>query len=360
MKRTILLLAVLSAFASMTARAAWYWPFGVDEDSPDSKPRLHRLLENANDLIEQAEDAALDGDAEKALELYNSALTNLVDVAEKNPDRADKPEFAPLRNKIAATSAAMDSIRFSQVEQNVRAVAVTDTTELQRKYDEEQARKKGVLPTKKADAGRASAPATAASPGRAVAPATAADAGRSSAPATAADAGRASAPATAASPGRAVAPATAASPGRAVAPATAVDAGRASAPATAVDSGRAVASPPVDGFDEKMQTAIREIRAKDYAAADLLLEDLEKERRNDLNVLILRSAAQSGLKYYLAARRTLEKAMRAHPKSYLPYYNLAHLMFAIPGEGRESARQYYELGRALGGPRDARLEGRLK
>ncbi len=324
MKRTILLLAVLSAFASMTARAAWYWPFGVDEDSPDSKPRLHRLLENANDLIEQAEDAALDGDAEKALELYNSALTNLVDVAEKNPDRADKPEFAPLRNKIAATSAAMDSIRFSQVEQNVRAVAVTDTTELQRKYDEEQARKKGVLPTKKADAGRA------------VAPATAADAGRASAPATAA------------------------SPGRASAPATAVDAGRASAPATAVDAGRAVASPPVDGFDEKMQTAIREIRAKDYAAADLLLEDLEKERRNDLNVLILRSAAQSGLKYYLAARRTLEKAMRAHPKSYLPYYNLAHLMFAIPGEGRESARQYYELGRALGGPRDARLEGRLK
>ncbi len=312
MKRTILLLAVLSAFASMTARAAWYWPFGVDEDSPDSKPRLHRLLENANDLIEQAEDAALDGDAEKALELYNSALTNLVDVAEKNPDRADKPEFAPLRNKIAATSAAMDSIRFSQVEQNVRAVAVTDTTELQRKYDEEQARKKGVLPTKKADAGRASAPATAA------------------------DSGRASAPATAASPGRAV------------------------APATAADAGRAVASPPVDGFDEKMQTAIREIRAKDYAAADLLLEDLEKERRNDLNVLILRSAAQSGLKYYLAARRTLEKAMRAHPKSYLPYYNLAHLMFAIPGEGRESARQYYELGRALGGPRDARLEGRLK
>ncbi len=312
MKRTILLLAVLSAFASMTARAAWYWPFGVDEDSPDSKPRLHRLLENANDLIEQAEDAALDGDAEKALELYNSALTNLVDVAEKNPDRADKPEFAPLRNKIAATSAAMDSIRFSQVEQNVRAVAVTDTTELQRKYDEEQARKKGVLPTKKADAGRASAPATAVDSGRAVAPA------------------------------------TAASPGRA------------SAPATAADAGRAVASPPVDGFDEKMQTAIREIRAKDYAAADLLLEDLEKERRNDLNVLILRSAAQSGLKYYLAARRTLEKAMRAHPKSYLPYYNLAHLMFAIPGEGRESARQYYELGRALGGPRDARLEGRLK
>ena len=45
---------------------------------------------------------------------------------------------------------------------------------------------------------------------------------------------------------------------------------------------------------------------------------------------------------------------------YLPYYNLAHLMFRIKGEGRESARQYYELGRALGGPRDDRLEAKLK
>ena len=100
-----MLSAVLLALVSMSAHAAWYWPFADDEDSPDAKPRLHRLLENANDLIEQAEDAALEGDAEKALELYNSALTNLVDVAAKNPDRAEKPEFAPLRNKIAATSA---------------------------------------------------------------------------------------------------------------------------------------------------------------------------------------------------------------------------------------------------------------
>ena len=109
-----------------------------------------------------------------------------------------------------------------------------------------------------------------------------------------------------------------------------------------------------------MQTALNEIQAKDYAAADLLLADLEKARPNDLNVLILRAAAQNGLKYHLAARRTLEKAMRAHPKHYLPYYNLAYLMFKIEGEGAASARQYYELGRTLGGPQDARLERRFK
>ncbi len=322
-----LLFALLFAFASTSAQAAWYWPFGDDEDSPDAPPRLHRLLENANDLIEQAEDASLNGDAEKALELYNSALTNLADVARQNPDRAEKPEFAPLRNKIAATSAAMDSIRFAQVNQNIRAVAVTDTTELQKKYDEEQARKKGLkLPkTERGDRKEAKPSSEKAAEKVGEKPTAKEKAPVASTPrASAATEPKRTAP-------KAKGAATKASP-----------------------------QPSVAGFDDRIQMAIGELQAKDYAAADLLLEDLEKERKNDMNVLILRAAAQSGLKYYLAARRTLEKAMRAHPRSYLPCYNLAHLMFRIKGEGRESARQYYELGRALGGPKDDRLEAKLK
>ena len=297
----------------MPVHAAWYWPFGNDEDSPDRPPRLHRLLENANDLIEQAEDASLDGDAEKALELYNAALTNLVDIAEKNPDRAEKPEFAPLRNKIAATSAAIDSIRFAQVNQNIRAVAVTDTTELQKKYDEEQAKKKGIdkIVEKKKDEKTKEAKK------------------ETKAPETP----------------------TVTSP---------VKKPEATPSVAAKKQTQSSEPASLAGFDEKIQTAIRELQSKDYAAADLLLEDLEKERKNDLNVLILRAAAQNGLKYHLAARRTLEKAQRAHPKSYLPCYNLAYLMFKLEGEGPESARQYYELGRTLGGPRDAKLESLLK
>lgn len=317
MKRFFLVFAALSACALIPAQAAWYWPFGGDEDSPDEKPRLHRLLENANDLIEQAEDAALDGNAEKALELYNSALTNLQDVAVKNPDRAEKPEFAPLRNKIAATAAAIDSIRFAQVNQNIRAVAVTDTTELQRKYDEEQAKKKGhKSPVKKSEPKKEDA--SAGEKKKPIADKTAA------APAVA----------------KQEKPSAVKLPGK-----------KTPAPAKPVK---------VAGLDGRVQTALNEIQAKDYAAADLLLADLEKELPNDLNVLILRAAAQNGLKYHLAARRTLEKAMRAHPKHYLPYYNLAYLMFKIEGEGAQSAKQYYELGRTLGGPVDARLERKCR
>ena len=80
------------------------------------------------------------------------------------------------------------------------------------------------------------------------------------------------------------------------------------------------------------------------------------DRHLDLRVETFRN----GLKYHLAARRTLERAMRAHPKSYIPYYNLAYLMFKLEDEGPRSARQYYELGRALGGPKDPKLESRLK
>ena len=315
MKNSVFLLAAVLSLVAAPLRAAWYWPFGDDEDSPDAKPRLHRLLENANDLIEQAEDAALDGNADKALELYNSALTNRVDVAAKNPDRAEKPEFAPLRNKIAATSAAIDSIRFAQVNNNIRAVAVTDTTELQKKYDEEQRKKKGLKnPDAKTDDEKKAEPKPAENAAK-----------KPETP-------KKSEPAPAAKPS-----APAAAPAAQKKPAAAK-------PAT------------VAGLDPRVQTALDEIQAKDYAAADLLLSDLEKERPDDLNVLILRAAAQNGLKYHLAARRTLEKAMRAHPKHYLPYYNLAYLMFKIEGEGAKSARQYYELGRTLGGPQDARLE----
>ena len=50
MKRTTAIFALILAAAmlSTSAQAAWYWPFGDDEDSPDAPPRLHRLLENAN------------------------------------------------------------------------------------------------------------------------------------------------------------------------------------------------------------------------------------------------------------------------------------------------------------------------
>ncbi len=283
---------------SACAACAAVWPFGTGEDDTNAPPRLHRLLEKANDLIELAEDEGLKGDAEKALDFYRQALDELGRVARENPERAETPEFAPLRNKIASTSAAIDSIRFAQINQNVRTVTVCDTTALQKRYDEERARKRaGAVPAATNAAARAVARAPSAATNAAA---------------------------------RAVSP----SPAKAHAL-------------------------PAD-FAGRLKVAYDEVKARDYASADLLLEALQKEQPENLDVLLLRAAAQTGMKSFYAARRTLEAAMRAHPKSYLPYYNLAHLSLKMDGEeGVKSARQYYELGRTVGGPRDMKFERRL-
>ena len=291
----------LAAAAAMFAQAAWYWPFGHDEDDPSQPVRLHRLLEEANNFIEVAEDEALNGNGDKALENYRLALAELDRVERENPERAETAEFSPLRNKRAACVAAMDSIRFAQVNDNERAVSVTDTRELQKKWN----RKHGIK-----------------DPGDAV---------DSNADAT-------NTVAKAEEKGKPAEPGSV---------------------AKVEEKGKPSAIAEVSDFDMRFKTALAEVRNKDYAAADLLLESLMQERPKDLNVMLLRAAAQVGLGSNYAARRTLEKAMRTNPKSYLPYYNLANLALKL-GEGVETARQYYEMGRMVGGPASPALEAKFK
>ena len=286
---------VLALGLSLSASAAGPRPFDFDPDSTNKPPRLHRLLEKANEYIELAEDEALDGDGDKAIENYRLALRELDRVEAENPDRAESPEFAPLRNKRATCSAAIDAIRFAQVNENKRAVAVSNTTDLERKW-----RIKHGLQTladeafAKQEAAKTNAAAQASSPASA-----------------------------------------------------------------ATNAPAAKTPPPAASYDVRLKEALAEVRKGDYATADRLLDGLEEERPDDLNLLLIRSAAQVGVGSLFAARRTLERAMKAHPKSYLPCYNLANLALRL-NENLDVARDYYEQGRALGGPRNEALEENLK
>ncbi len=286
----ILTLLLLVCGAAVSASAAWYWPF--DPDSTNKPPRLHRLLEQANEYIELAEDEALDGNGDKAIENYRLALKEIDRVELENPDRADTAEFAPLRNKRATCSAAIDAIRFAQVNENERAVAVSNTTKLERRWrlkhglqtlaDEIFAREEAAKTNTTASATNATNTVTAAT--------------------------------------------------------------NATNTVTAATLG----------------DALKAVRAGAYAEAERMLDALEKAKPDDLNVLLIRAAAQAGSGSLYAARRTLERAAKAHPKSYLPLYNLAHLTLQIDTGDQIVARALYEKGRALGGPQDAALEGKLK
>ena len=119
-------------------RASWYWPFGPDADVDKRPARISELMEPATKLIDEASDFAADGKVDESVEAYRKALFELDRIERENPDRAKSSEFATLRNKRAYVNAAIDSMLLSQVKQNAKAVAVSDTTELEKKLAEEK------------------------------------------------------------------------------------------------------------------------------------------------------------------------------------------------------------------------------
>jgi tetratricopeptide (TPR) repeat protein len=264
-------------------------------------------MEKANDFIELAEDESLNGDPDKALDYYYQALDELRRVQVENPERAEKPEFAPLRNKIATCRAAVDTIRFEQINANIRAVSVTDTTELQRKWN----KRHGVVEPEEPKYPDATTPA----------------------------------------PQPEKAQTTPKKPPQ-------------------EKSQEKPQEPPQvkpqeetpemqDGWNDRLREAAKLLRANENAAAEAILSEMDESRPNDLNVMVMRAAALAGTGRLYAARKILEQAAKAHPKSYLPLYNLAYVVLEL-GEGRNAARLHYERGRELGGPVNADMERRLK
>ena len=133
---------VILAFGLVAAcgvQASWYWPFGSDEASATNRPpRLSELMEPASLLIDEASDLAGDGKTDESVEKYRKALDELDRIEQENPERVKAPEFASLRNKRAYVNAAIDSMLLTQIKENAKPVAVSDTTELEKKLAAER------------------------------------------------------------------------------------------------------------------------------------------------------------------------------------------------------------------------------
>ena len=147
-----------SVFACFGAVNAGWWPFGSDDDSDE--PRLSELMEPASLLIDDATDLAADGKYQDAVVKYREALDELSKVETDHPDRAATTEFASLRNKRAYVNAAIDTLLLAEARSNAKAVAITDTTELEKKF----LRKKGLLPEEPAEGSVSNAVVAAARP----------------------------------------------------------------------------------------------------------------------------------------------------------------------------------------------------
>ena len=133
----------LSTFAlvfalCVAAEASWYWPFSSDDEK--KPPRVSELMEPASVMIDEAYDLADEGKTSEAVEKYREALAELDRIEAENPDRVGEPEFNTLKNKRATVTAAIDSLLLSEGQNNAKAIAVSDTTELQKKYDAKHGR----------------------------------------------------------------------------------------------------------------------------------------------------------------------------------------------------------------------------
>ena len=271
--------------------ASWYWPFSSDDET--KPPRVSELMEPASVMIDEAYDLADEGKTSEAVEKYRAALAELDRIEAENPDRVKEPEFNTLKNKRATVRAAIDSLLLSEAQDNARTIAVSDTTELQKKYDAK--RRKA---TKMEERGAAKPEPESG--------------------------------------------------------ATTEVAAELEAPA---EQPKVIELPQKP--KSKMAIALEDLAKRDFAAVELTVKEILEERPNDAAALNLKAAAEMAQGDAKAAEKTLDQAIHSNPRGYHAYYNMARLMAGLKGN-RSGAKHYYEAGRSLGGPVDAKLEELLK
>lgn len=285
----------VAATLSLGALGSWYWPFGSDDE--EVIPRISELMEPASTNIDAAADFEFDGKFDEAIAGYEAALRELDKVEAEYPDQMDKPEFTTVKTKRAYVRAKIDTLKFLQVKENSKAVAVSDTTELEKKLAEEKAAAaKAATPEPEPEAEK---------------------------PAPEPEKPSVEKPA----------------------PAPAKPASKKPAPAKALSRQQRIAKAIADG---------------DYAAADADIAETLRTRPNDAAALNLRAMMESAQGKLRDAEHTLDQAIQSNPKSYHAYYNMARLILKAYPDNKDGARRYYETGRAMGGPRNAALEEAVK
>jgi len=322
--RTSGVVVAFAAFA-LAAHASWYWPFGDDDGDEPDQPRLSELMEPATTNIDAAADFAAEGKISESVECYRAALTELDRIERENPERAASAEFATLRNKRAYVNAAIDSMLLAQARENAKAVAVTDTRELEKRLEELRSsrRRKAAENDGDAQTGSGERDPLDKTGGinrpkleRQIDAYVEGERERSKRVLKAADAAR-------------------------------------------MDRemqqriNAALEEDPNSRKARVMQAGER-LRKGETAAAKEILRKLLNENPNDVPALNMLAACETADGDLAAAKTALDAAIDSNPNDYHAYYNLA-MLFLEKGD-TDVARRYYETGKTYGGPVNEQLE----
>ena len=110
----------------------------------------------------------------------------------------------------------------------------------------------------------------------------------------------------------------------------------------------------------KREQAMVDIANGDFAAAEILINEMLAAKPNGAMALNLRAAMEMKQGRFDVAEATLDQAIMSNPRNSSAYYNLAMLLMQTDAGNNASAKRYYETGRAMGGPEDAVLEALIK
>lgn len=120
----------LFAIGLATCMTAFVVCAGEKKEEPK---KVSELLKDANVMVSDAQEAYVNGESTKAIELYRKALKEIEKIEMQNRDRVASAEFAPLRFRKALCETEIDRIILEDVSASARTVMVTDTAALSKK-----------------------------------------------------------------------------------------------------------------------------------------------------------------------------------------------------------------------------------
>ena len=325
----VLIIPVLCLFAPLEASA-----------KDRKKVKVSVLLKETNEIMDEAQNTYVDGDATKAIELYRKALVELIKIEGQYPDRVTSADFAPLRFRRALCETEVDRIMLEEVNASARSIAVTDTRELEQKRRE---RREEAATNKFAKVSRKLT--------------TKGGTGMEAERRAVDDLKLESKKSTTKKP---VHKKTAT---KEVDIAEELEWAKDMFSVDKFDEVERslimVLRKQPDNFDARYLMTLTRIRQNKLVDSKIILEDLLDDYGRHEGVLLLAAGLYAMQQEYAKAMATLDKALKVAPKRPEGYFNMAWLLLEMNPKQLSDPEMYYRRAVELGGKRDSELEKRL-
>jgi len=127
---------ILAASLCLCMTATLQGASKTSSEAAPEKPNVQELIKPANELMAQAQELYVEGEAKKAVETYRKAHDAFTKIEGDHPQWVKSSDFGPIRFRKAICETEIDRILLEEAQATSRTIAVTDTRELEKKLRE--------------------------------------------------------------------------------------------------------------------------------------------------------------------------------------------------------------------------------